>query len=64
MPPLRPRGACAFAEGRPDHGKGGGVAPGHAVCPLGSWSYLVILAFKLAGLSCGISLHIGSVFVF
>lgn len=43
---------------------GGGVAPGHAVCPLGSWSYLVILAFKLAGMSCGISLHIGSVFVF
>lgn len=43
---------------------GGGVAPGHAVCPLESWSYLVILAFKLAGLSCGISLHIGSVFVF
>lgn len=42
----------------------GGVAPGHPVCPLGSWSYLVILAFKLAGMSCGISLHIGSVFVF
>lgn len=35
VPPLKLRGACAFAEGGPDHGKRG-VAPGHAVCPLGS----------------------------